>query len=791
MVENESGAPVSGPVSEVSNSLPTDHLVEDKNAWQLANEALKSLKDGGGEKSEQAVKKDHAPSAQNGHVRSWYGPMGGGGGGGGGGNGNEMHSYNNSWYSYPPAFGYGYPLGMSGYDPAGHRMPPSYHMPSNYGLQRRPMYPHGANSYPNYRPNNFPGNRFNSPSFSYDNFYRYQENGYPPHNKGNHQFTSFENNHNGIPMETNQSVDKNKVAEKDCTQHGSEGKQAVELEKPKSFADALKNNKIIENKKKIFQKGNLVFKKATVPKNIKPSWTSKGFSEVQDKGEEEEMEVDNREGASLGSNAKFDRVGNKDLGPSCSEGEKNEMSHINNPVDSTPDTKKSNKEWPDAMKEWVRCSFEQCETERMKDKLEKRIKPYINQVIRNLSAWSINWSVKPLFQVAVREPLYGRRKSQPLRSYRSRSSSGSRSRSRSVSPSPPRRSKSRNKSDSDDSSDMTNNNVGHRNVRSRVGNKKVTRKERGKTEVRDQQFKVENNSEAFRKKQDRASRFQKSVVRKTTSSPIDDPYFCSMGDDFEDGIDLDYHINGTSQELIKPYLRLTAAPDPSTVRPVTILEKSLDIVKERWRIKQDYHFVCEQMKSIRQDLTVQGIKNEFSVKVYECHARIALEKGDREEFNQCQTCLKSLYNQGITGEVAEFTAYNILYYIYTKEFSDLNSCLASLCKELKNDDVVNHALAVRSALALSNYRSFFKLYTSAPKMAGYLMDLFLDRERADALKRIVKTYRPNITVSFITSQLAFPDDSECRTWLENANVKFVSSDPMKIDCKSSEPLVNV
>lgn len=108
------------------------------------------------------------------------------------------------------------------------------------------------------------------------------------------------------------------------------------------------------------------------------------------------------------------------------------------------------------------------------------------------------------------------------------------------------------------------------------------------------------------------------------------------------------------------------APDPRTVRPLSTLKQTLELLKRKWRTESNYAYICDQFKSMRQDLTVQRIKNDFTVKVYEIHARIALEKGDLGEYNQCQSQLRSLYAYDIPGCVMEFLAYRILYLLHTK-----------------------------------------------------------------------------------------------------------------------------
>lgn len=248
-------------------------------------------------------------------------------------------------------------------------------------------------------------------------------------------------------------------------------------------------------------------------------------------------------------------------------------------------------------------------------------------------------------------------------------------------------------------------------------------------------------------------------------------------------------IVGTSKEIFKDYLRLTSDPKPEQIRPYAILQQTLTELKKRWREKNNYNWICSQFKSLRQDLTVQRIKNEFTVAVYEIHARMALEVGDMVEYNQCQATLKTLYEIGIPGKIEEFTAYRILMLLHGRNRSELNLYVGQLTPKQKSDAAVRHALAVQRAVSMGNYHALFELYIDAPNMGAYIMDHFIDRERIRALLVMTRAYQ-RLPITFIHQELAFDTYAQTREFLmQHRAALFVnpnSPDAEKVlDCKAA------
>ncbi|XP_037448763.1 uncharacterized protein LOC119318324 isoform X4 [Triticum dicoccoides] len=178
-------------------------------------------------------------------------------------------------------------------------------------------------------------------------------------------------------------------------------------------------------------------------------------------------------------------------------------------------------------------------------------------------------------------------------------------------------------------------------------------------------------------------------------------------------------IVGMCTDVQKGYFRLTGPPDATKIRPKLVLVEALKFVQVS---SKDYNFKTDQLKSIRQDMTIQNIEDELSVQVYEYHARLALCNRDMAELNLCLTKLHCLYgNKRNGGHHGEFAAYDILLSAIQDKNTELMSKLGRLSSDLKQQETVKHAKEVAHSIQTGNYASFFKLYKVAPNLNGYLM----------------------------------------------------------------------
>ena len=289
---------------------------------------------------------------------------------------------------------------------------------------------------------------------------------------------------------------------------------------------------------------------------------------------------------------------------------------------------------------------------------------------------------------------------------------------------------------------------------------------------------------------------------------------------------------GTNLQLEKSYLRLTTYPRQEDVRPLSILIKALEHVKRKYQQNEDYEWCNDQLKSIRQDITVQSCiidkHHPLMLDVYQTHARVLLEQGDLPEFNQCLTNVLQLYRSlenrkdasiphRLLQAEGEFQAYSILYNLIHKSALDLNmhlrrrlalqqpspsesphprskkrrrrmsspaeSIVPSVV--LSSSDEETHAWQVVRAVVDGCPGPFFQLYANAPHLSPYLMDFLVHRVRSQAYADLVAAVRPTLPVAYLAQRLQLEDEpAELRHFLQQQRAVWATAED--IDCRQSQ-----
>ncbi|CAN0529054.1 unnamed protein product, partial [Scytosiphon promiscuus] len=94
------------------------------------------------------------------------------------------------------------------------------------------------------------------------------------------------------------------------------------------------------------------------------------------------------------------------------------------------------------------------------------------------------------------------------------------------------------------------------------------------------------------------------------------------------------------------------------------------------------------------------------------------------------------------------------------------------------------SLRVRQARSLTDYHLFFSLYENTPNLGQHIMQKLLQTMRVEALRRIIKAYRPTIPLQVVLRELIFNVEEEGVSFLQRCGVTF-TPDGREVACKTS------
>ncbi|CAK80105.1 unnamed protein product (macronuclear) [Paramecium tetraurelia] len=207
----------------------------------------------------------------------------------------------------------------------------------------------------------------------------------------------------------------------------------------------------------------------------------------------------------------------------------------------------------------------------------------------------------------------------------------------------------------------------------------------------------------------------------------------------------------SNQSLHKPYLRLTQQIDFEKIRPLNILQEALKLFKKQYKSGEiDYQYFNDQLRSIRQDINVQNIENEFTIKTYEANALASIDSLDLYTFEQCQMKLLELYLMPIKAKrKSEFLCYIILYHALKDNKDQLINIFNTQSIDTEND-LIYFALNMCSYLSTKNYYKVFRCFYYASNKMSKMIQPFLPQLR----KRFIKEQKKGLIGEGSTQYLA-------------------------------------
>ena len=258
------------------------------------------------------------------------------------------------------------------------------------------------------------------------------------------------------------------------------------------------------------------------------------------------------------------------------------------------------------------------------------------------------------------------------------------------------------------------------------------------------------------------------------------------------------NMNLTSAELaVKRFARTVDDPHPSEFRTRGALARTMEhlrglLDREDVRFGLVHKFLWDRYRSVRQDLYIQGITDEFAIGIFEeivrfhvmCEHELCGEDQsitdmegfnshlNMEQMNKALISLNDMYERAAErGEPCptepEFRAYHLLSLMaqhgkFKGDQQAFLSTLQSLRLDVREDERVQWVLKLRNAYYFGNFARFFRLVGEAPYLMACLAHVYFPFMRATCFRVMSETCarQQNLEASWLVRTLLLDDAQE-------------------------------
>ncbi len=258
------------------------------------------------------------------------------------------------------------------------------------------------------------------------------------------------------------------------------------------------------------------------------------------------------------------------------------------------------------------------------------------------------------------------------------------------------------------------------------------------------------------------------------------------------------NMNLTSAELaVKRFARTVDDPHPSEFRTKGALARTMAhlrglLDREDVRFGLVHKFLWDRYRSVRQDLYIQGITDEFAVGIFEeivrfhvmCEHELCGEDQsvtdmegfnshlNMEQMNKALISLNDMYEKAAERGAPcptepEFRAYHLLSVMaqhgkFKGDQQAFLSTLQALRLDVREDERVQWVLKLRNAYYFGNFARFFRLVGEAPYLLACLAHVYFPHMRATCFRVMSETCAKQqiVEASWLVGTLMLEDAEE-------------------------------